>query len=74
MAKIQFTGELDHILMDEVVLYNPFKKFNTWQGLLELLIKEGNAAFGSRTAKALRDRAMLLIGKRKVEMEVQRKS
>ena len=33
MAKIQFTEELDHIFMDEVALYNPFKKSNTWQGL-----------------------------------------
>jgi hypothetical protein len=67
----KYTQAEDHELIDEVVVFNPFQRGRTWEGL-----KKGlkSPTLGKRSSKSLRDRALLLMSKRKDVVNHQQKS
>ncbi|KAK7473593.1 hypothetical protein BaRGS_00035140 [Batillaria attramentaria] len=71
-ASKKYTLEEDHDLMDEVSLYNPFKKINSWEGLKKKL--DEHPLLGRRSSKSLRDRALLIMDQRRTLVKQQEKA
>ena len=60
MATKYYTKDEDLELMDQVVLYNPFAKANSWEKFKAQLNDKSD-----RSSKSMRDRAMLLMDQRR---------
>lgn len=58
---VKYFHQEDHELIDELVTYNPFQRGHTWEGLKQQL---QNEMCRRRTAKSLRDRALVLLQQR----------
>lgn len=67
----KYTQAEDHEVIDEVTVYNPFQRGHTWEGLRKQL---RSPALVNRTAKSLRDRALLLMQQRDRVVKQQQKA
>ncbi|KAK7496163.1 hypothetical protein BaRGS_00012573 [Batillaria attramentaria] len=59
-----YAPSMDHDLIDEVALYNPFRRGNSWPGLKKKKL-EMHPSLSARAAKSLRDRTLLLMDRRR---------
>jgi len=57
-----YSQEQDLELMDQVVLYNPFTKANSWEKFRAQLCDN---TLADRSSKSMRDRALLLMDQRR---------
>ncbi|KAK7486303.1 hypothetical protein BaRGS_00022473, partial [Batillaria attramentaria] len=64
-----YTPSMDHDLIDEVALYNPFRRGNSWPGLKKKL--DMHPSLSARAAKSLRDRTILLMDRRRAQLRAQ---
>ncbi|KAL8592710.1 hypothetical protein ACOMHN_037650 [Nucella lapillus] len=71
-ASKKYTVEEDHDFMDEVSLYNPFKKINSWETLKKKF--DDHPLLGRRSSKSLRDRALLIMDQRRTLVKQQEKA
>ena len=62
--RMRYSDSLDHDLMDQVCMINPWCAGNTWDDVVKAA-KSAQPAFNTLTTKSLMDRANLLMKKRK---------
>lgn len=75
MSNTKFTDAMDLEIADEVALMNPFKYGTSWEMVAEKLWNSpSQLCISVKSSKSFRDRAMLLMGKRKGVVAAQLKS
>ena len=68
----KYSSQMDHDLMDEVVMYNPFKKGHSWESMRRTM--DEHPTLSMLSSKSLRDSALLLMDHRKGVVKRQEKA
>ena len=68
----KYTSQMDHDLMDEVIMYNPFKKGHSWESMRWTL--DDHPTVSMCSSKSTRDWALLFMDHRKGVVKRQEKA